>query len=89
MPRRLLYCRQLKIKMTSNSNILLEQLFGSKARLLKLFLQHPQLILSTKDITKRTSIKIREVEKIISFFTRSGILKKINGNGYKKIKKNN
>ena len=65
---------------------MLEQLFGSKAKLLKLFLQHPQLVLSTKDIIKRTNIKSREVEKIMIFLVRSGILKKINGNG--KTKKN-
>ncbi len=70
-----------------NTN-LLENLFGVKAKLLKLFLQHPQLILSTGDIIKRTNIKKREVKKITLVFVRSGILKKINGNGKKTLKKN-
>ncbi|MEK7629548.1 MAG: hypothetical protein AAB394_03410 [Patescibacteria group bacterium] len=73
--------------MALNSNNILEQLFGVKAKLLKLFLQHPQLILSMKDIVKRTGIKKREAEKLILFFTKSGILKKINGNGKKTHKK--
>ena len=64
-----------------NNNNVLEQLFGLKAKVLKLFLQHPQLILSTSDIAKRANIKNKELEKIIIFFIRSGILKKINGNG--------
>ncbi len=72
-----------------NNNNVLEQLFGVKAKVLKLFLQHPQLILSTSDIAKRVNIKNKELEKIIIFFIRSGILKKINGNGNRKIKKNN
>ncbi|MDP3800160.1 MAG: hypothetical protein Q8Q90_01930 [bacterium] len=63
-----------------NTN-LLENLLGVKAKVLKLFLQHPQLILSTKDIIKRTGIKSRESGKVILFFTKFGILKKINGNG--------
>lgn len=74
--------------MKSNNN-LLDQLFGFKAKVLKLFLQHPQLILSMGDISKRTNIKNKEAEQIILSFIKIGILKKINGNGNRKIKKNN
>ena len=68
MPPMLLYYTQLKIKMALNSNNILEQLFGVKAKLLKLFLQHPQLILSMKDIVKRTGIKKKRSRKTYFVF---------------------
>ncbi|MDP3764775.1 MAG: hypothetical protein Q8Q95_04110 [bacterium] len=73
----------------TNSNNLLEQLFGVKAKVLKLFLQHPQLVLSVGDITKRTNIKKAETKKLVFYFIKMGFLKKSNGNDLKlKVPKN-
>ncbi|MBI3631698.1 MAG: hypothetical protein HY219_02435 [Candidatus Staskawiczbacteria bacterium] len=60
---------------------LLDNLFGVKARVLKLFLQRPQLVLSANELAKRTNIKKRETEKLVFYFTKMGFLKKVNGNG--------
>ncbi len=67
---------------------LLENLFGSKAKVLKLFFQRSQLVLSAGDIARKTGLKKRGVKSKISELVKLGILKKANGNGKtKKTKK--
>lgn len=67
---------------------LLENLFGSKAEVLKLFFQRSQLVLSAGDIARKTGLKKRGVKSKISELVKLGILKKANGNGKtKKTKK--
>ena len=66
---------------------LLENLFGAKARVLKLFFQRPALTLSVLDIGKKTGLKNRAIKPVIGDLVRLGILKKINGNGKKKKNK--
>ncbi|MFY9493312.1 MAG: hypothetical protein WAP55_02460 [Minisyncoccia bacterium] len=72
--------------MSYNKNIL-ENLFGAKARVLKLFFQRPTLTLSVLDIGKKTGLKNRAIKPVIGDLVRLGILKKINGNGKKKKNK--
>lgn len=67
----------------SYSKSILESIFGSKAKILELFFQHPQLMLSIEDICKKAGIKIREGKRIVTDFTRLGVLKKVNSHDKK------
>lgn len=68
-------------------NNLLENLFGSKAKIFRLFFQRPQLMLSVEDIGRKAGLKKREAESIIADLVKFGVLKKINGYGQKKKNK--
>ena len=59
-----------------NGDKIMEALFGSKAKILKLFFTRPQLALSAEDIGKRTGLKKRAVGVIISDLVKLGVLKK-------------
>lgn len=64
----------------------LENLFGAKAKVLKLFFQRPQLVLSVSEAGRKAGLKTRAVKPIIANLVRLGVLKKANHNG--KTKKN-
>ncbi|MBI2465783.1 MAG: hypothetical protein HYV66_00960 [Candidatus Sungbacteria bacterium] len=68
-------------------NNLLENLFGSTAKVFRMFFQHPQLMLSVEDIGRKAGLKKREAESIIADLVKFGVLKKVNGHGQKKKNK--
>ena len=67
----------------SYSKSILENIFGSKAKILKLFFQYPQLTLSIEDICKKTGIKNKLGKQSIASLVRLGILKRANNHDKK------
>jgi hypothetical protein len=73
--------------MKNNDKILQTFLGGkSKARIVKLFLHHPNLSISIEGISKRVGIKNHECAGIIKDLSRSGFLLDVKQN-YGKAKK--
>lgn len=70
--------------MSYKNNNLLENLFGAKAKVLKLFFQRPALVLSAEDVGRKIGLKTRAVKSIVSHLVKLGVLKKANGHGQKK-----
>lgn len=65
----------------------LEKLFGrNQSRVLKLFLHHPQTILSLADVARKAAVKNRAARVAVSDLIKLGILEKARPNG--KTKKN-
>lgn len=60
--------------MSHNKNVL-ENLFGPKARVLKLFLHRPQLVLGLEDIFKKSGLKKRGGRAAVTELRKFGLLK--------------
>lgn len=73
-----------------NGDKITEALFGSKAKILKLFFQRPVLALSVLEVSRKTGLKTRATKPIMANLVRLGMLKKADYNGKtKKIKTKN
>lgn len=66
---------------------LLENLFGAKAKVLRLFFQRPALVLSAEDVGRKIGLKTRTVKPMISHLVKLGVLKKANSNPRSRISK--
>lgn len=71
--------------MAYNKN-LLENLFGPKAKVLKLFFHQPNLVLTEADIGKKSCVKRTLRHRLVADLIKLGVLKKASRNGKKKKK---
>lgn len=69
-----------------NGEKITEALFGSKAKVLKLFFQRPLAVLSAEDVGRKVGLKTRAVKPVIANLVRLGVLKKANNGQKKKIR---
>lgn len=71
-----------------NNNIVLKNIFGSsaRARIVKLFLHHPNLSINIEEISKRVGIKNKECAVVIKELSSLGLLLAVKQN-YGKAKK--